>query len=152
MRKLSGVRKAAALAVPLAVASCAAQSRPAPMVEVMIPAPEPQGGAPGAEPPRRQQERAELTLLKTGDVFLAYVSVPQDGTMRDLDDARVDFSYSRPGGRWAPIPGCAAVSVCDASGIIRRSPFGLIVRATYAGHGTASSTFPIPASGCPQPF
>jgi hypothetical protein len=153
MRKLAiGKFAAAALSVPFAF-SCAAQKNAVPIVEVTVPATvgTAQGAAdiPGPDGRTTTSIPTEMTLLRTGDTFLAYVSVPDDGTVRDLQDAPVDFSFTAPGGRWAAISGCIHVSVCDASYVIRSNPSGLTVRADFSGQGyaPASSTFPVPAGG-----
>jgi hypothetical protein len=104
-----------------------------------------------AEPPAHEQagpsisfnvplQETEMTMLKVGDTFLAYVSVPEGGSWHDLDDAKSSFFFTEPGSGWKPVPGCESVASCDLSGVLRSRPWGVSVKASFSADGYAPSS------------
>jgi hypothetical protein len=115
------------------------------MVEYVIPS-VPQEESPRYEAKTPEKlEQAEITLLRTGNTFLAYVTVDAGGTKEDLAGPALDFFYASRGATWAPIPGCSKVSVCDAEAVVSG---GVSIKAEFSqqGYSPASSVFSIPAS------
>lgn len=76
-----------------------------------------------------------MTLLKTGNTFLAYVSIPEGEAMRDLEDPRSAFYYSSGPVGWTVIPGCERTFSCDASEVISANPSGLRIKAEFSEPG-----------------
>lgn len=140
MRSLANRRLAIAGAAFLgsSVIGCSGSSGNNPP-EVFVPAVEPAADShPPEEIPSRRRVPTELTLLRTGDTFLAYVSAPEGETVADIQDARVSFSYGS-GNSWTPIEGCQAVFSCDVSGIADSKP--LTIRASFTPAPGSSYSF-----------
>jgi hypothetical protein len=74
----------------------------------------------------------EVTLLRTGNVFLAYVSVPSEDPPHDQEDAKVSFFYRGPTKAWKPILECQVVSICDVSGVLAHAPLPVTVKAKFS--------------------
>jgi hypothetical protein len=116
-------------AVPLLIFGCGAapQKESIRSTEVVIPpVPENSPMSEGRVPEKRMETSqtlipTNLRLVRTGNTFLAYVSVPDGDGWRDLDEPKVDFQYSFQGGRLMPVPGCEKVFSCDVSPILRFS-------------------------------
>ncbi len=132
--------RAALVAVPMALSACH------PQVEPKIP--EPASQRPAECGPKAAPVPTEMTMILVADRFLAYVSVPYDGTVRDLDEPRSDFYYSERGAAWKAVPGCERVFSCDVSALAREHSGGFIVKAEFSESGCvpASATFPYSAS------
>lgn len=142
-------------AVLLALAGCNEASAPRPVTVVEVAAqPSAEQDAPRAPEPVRPRADAEalvpatMTLLRTGDIFLAYVSVPDGDSMRDLDEPKSSFSYSVSGGRWTTIFWCERTFSCDVSALMSLSPFGLRIKAEFSEPGySPCASEPHPAGG-----
>ncbi|MEW6723265.1 MAG: hypothetical protein AB1324_08430, partial [Candidatus Micrarchaeota archaeon] len=103
--------------------------------------------SPEAPKARKTLEPVELTLLRTGNSFLAYVTVERGGTKEDLAGAELDFHYSPGDAAWSPVPGCSKVTVCDASSVVGQNGRGVRIRADFSqdGYEPASAVFSVPA-------
>ncbi|MCI0531028.1 MAG: hypothetical protein L0Y74_03650 [candidate division Zixibacteria bacterium] len=110
-----------------AISGCGAVSEPI-VTEVNIP--NPPASYPEARPHFQENVPTELTLLRTGTVFLAFVSVPSGDSREDLQDVKVSFFYKAPGKTWSPILECQSVVTCDVSGLIKGSP--LTIKAKFS--------------------
>ena len=73
-----------------------------------------------------------VTLLRTGNLFLGYVSIPDGDSCRDKEDALVTFNYQEPSGRWRTIPSCESVFTCDISGLPTPQAGSLRLTATFS--------------------
>ncbi len=145
--------KAALLIAPLSLPGCHGQAQPREALLIEVPAVSGPTSAPGvpagerpAAParPEKAQEATTMTLLLAADTFLAYVSVPTDGSMRDLEDPKSNFYYSESGSSWQAIDGCGMVFSCDVAALSRAHPAGFVVKAEFSatGYSPASATFP----------
>jgi hypothetical protein len=140
--------KAAAMAA--AISGCGAQTVSEPPITVVyVPTvPEkdyPDGQAPAQKPAQTESMipksiSTETTLLLNGTIFLAFVSIDEGGSLRDLESAKVDFHYSAPDSVWMPIPECRKVSECDVSALIGRHPFGIGIKAEFSSAGYSFSS------------
>ncbi|HSB47466.1 MAG TPA: hypothetical protein VLD37_05610 [Candidatus Bilamarchaeum sp.] len=131
--------------------SCGGSERNEPRAALVIPAaPLAESSQPafGDFPEESTHIPTEVTLLKTGSVFLAYVSVPEDGSVRDLENARVNFSFRGPTKAWRPIIECQAVFTCDVSGVMSKASLPVTIQARYipeigSGYSFSSAEFTI---------
>ncbi|MFN7990727.1 MAG: hypothetical protein U0R44_01070 [Candidatus Micrarchaeia archaeon] len=125
----------------IALPGCISPKQNPPIVE--IPRAHDQMTVPEVPAPAKPAARlipTKMTVLFTGRTLMAYVSVPQDGGMRDLEDANSDFFYLKGGSVWTPIPDCQHVFTCDSSGVVGSNPMPIKVRAVFASEGYASSS------------
>lgn len=141
MRSIANRRLAIAAVLGSSVIGCSGSSGNNPP-EVFVPAVEPAAKNDAPSPfeggPSRGKVSTALTLLKTGDTFLAYVSAPQGDSFADVQDARVSFSYGS-GSKWTPIEGCQAVFSCDVSGLADGAP--LTIRASFTPEPGSAYSF-----------
>ncbi len=134
--RLNRVLKAAVL---VAAAGCNESAQPPPVSVIELPSPPAvqarrQAPVEGAKAPESLVPTT-MTMLRTGNVFLAYVSVPDGDGMRDLEDPKSSFYYSAPKGNWSVIAGCESAFSCDASAVILGNPSGVRIKAEFSEPG-----------------
>ena len=136
--------------VSVAIAGCGVPAHNSlPPVEVDVPSsPSPSSPEAPSFPSSAPAESPELTiptrmtLLLTGDTFLAYVSVPDEGSWRDLEGANSTFYYKNGNG-WKGVPGCESVFECDVSAVrIGNTRFKAVFKPEHGIYATAEATFP----------
>ncbi len=152
-RPLVSFAKAALLLAPLSLAGCHGQARPREALLIEVPAVRGPSSAPGVSAmerpsaparPEKAQVATTMTLLLAADTFLAYISVPDGSSLRDLEDPKSNFYYSERGSSWQAIDGCGMVFSCDVAALSRAHPAGFVVKAEFSAEGfaPASATFP----------
>ncbi len=135
--KLNPFLKAAVL---LAAAGCNEAPMPQPVTVIEIPAQrvpaysKPERADAARERPAESLVPTTMTMLRTGNVFLAYVSVPDGEGMRDLEDPKSSFYYSAKSS-WSVISGCERAFSCDASAVISGNPSGVLIKAEFSEPG-----------------
>jgi hypothetical protein len=82
--------------------------------------------------PPSDQIKTEVTLLRTGNIFLAYVTVPSEDPVHDQADAKVSFFYRGSTKAWRPIIECQAVTYCDVSGVLSHFSPPVTIKAKFS--------------------
>ena len=103
-----------------AMAGCGGEQKaPLPPVVIEVPGVPSASGAPREAAPAQESSATptRMTLLLSGNTFLAYVSVPEGDSWRDKDDAVSAFFYKGDNG-WIGVSGCERAFTCDVSGLM----------------------------------
>ncbi len=145
-RNDAGFARAALIAVPVLLSGCHDQAAPRMADTVVVPAvPSPESPARVPEPAPAPEPKAVLvpttmTLLLAADTFLAYVSVPDGASVRDLEEPRSSFYYSVKGTGWSAIAGCERAFSCDVSRLTHSVQGGFDVKAEFSEQGYAPAS------------
>ena len=141
---LFAMRPIKAAVVSAGIISCGAPARESlPPVEVDVPSVS-TSFSPGIESPPAEHPQipTRMTLLLAGNTFLAYISVPDEGSWRDLEGANSAFYYKNDNG-WKGVPGCESVFECDVSAVrVGNTKFKAVFTPATRIYAAAEATFP----------